>query len=106
MNDDPDRELLGEFIQAWFAKFGKSPAQVKDVIKVAHDRGLNFQSLNEDLLNIIIDIAGKKDDSIDRRRLGWWIKRHAGQVVNGMRLVQDSSTHNAAKWKLESVLSV
>ncbi|MGJ0428420.1 DNA-primase RepB domain-containing protein [Methylobacter sp.] len=103
MNDDPDRELLGEFLQAWFTKFGKAPALVKDAITAAQTRGINFGYPNETLLEAITDIAGERDGSINRKRLGWWIKRHAGRVVNGLRLVQDTSTRNAAKWKVESV---
>ncbi|NOT13783.1 MAG: hypothetical protein HOP23_18480 [Methylococcaceae bacterium] len=106
MNDDPDKELLGDFLQAWFEKFGKTPALVKDVINAAQARGIQFDYANEALLETITDIAGDRD-GINRKRLGWWIKRHAGRVVNGKRLVQDKSiTANAAKWKVESVLSV
>jgi len=106
MNDDPDREILGEFLQAWFTRFGKVPALVKDVITAAQTRGMSMNYPNETLLEAITDIAGERDGSINRKRLGWWIKRHAGRVVNGLRLVQDTSTRNAAKWKVESVLSV
>lgn len=107
MNDDPDRELVGDFLQAWFAKFGKTPALVKDAITAAQTRGINYGYANEALLEAITDIAGERDGSINRKRLGWWIKRHAGRVVNGLRFVQDKSvTSNTAKWKVESVLSV
>lgn len=95
MNDDPDRELLGEFLQLWFDQFGHSPTSVKELISL-------FTS-SEELREIIGDIAGERDGSVNRRRLGWWIKRHARQVVNGLRLVQDTATSNAAKWKIESV---
>jgi putative DNA primase/helicase len=36
MNDDPDRELLGEILQVWHEKFGKAPALVKLVNKLAN----------------------------------------------------------------------
>jgi hypothetical protein len=107
MNDDPDREILGEFLQAWFNQFGKTPALVKEAINAAQTRRLNYSHhANEALFEAITDIAGERDGSINRRRLGWWIKRHSGRVVNGLRLVQDTSNRNAAKWKVESVMSV
>ncbi|MDD5580046.1 MAG: hypothetical protein PHY16_12305 [Methylobacter sp.] len=106
MNDDPDRELLGEFLQEWFAKFGKAPTLVKDAINAAQARGINFDYSNETLLEAINDIAGERGGGINRKRLGWWIKRHAGRVVNGLRFVQDTASLNAAKWKVESILSV
>lgn len=98
MNDDPDRELLGEFIQTWFKCFKSVPTSIKDAINPFHS--------SDELREIMGDIASERDGSIDRKRLGWWIKRHAGQVVNGLRFVKDTSTHNAAKWKAESVFSV
>lgn len=98
MCEDPDRELLGDFLRAWFDRFGHVPTSVKDAT--------NPLFSSDELLEIIGNIAGERDGSINRKRLGWWIKRHARQVVNGLRLVQDTSTHNAAKWKVESVQSV
>ncbi len=107
MNDDPDRELLGDFLQSWFKRFGKTSTLVKDVIAAAQTRGFSQEYTNETLLEAITDIAGERDGSINRKRLGWWIKRHAGRVVDGLRFVHDKSvTSNATKWKVESVLSV
>lgn len=106
MQDDPDREQLGELLQAWSGKFGKSPTLVKDVINAAYFKGVHMTFDNETLLEAITDIAGERDGTINRKRLGWWIKRHAGRIVNSQRFVQDSASANAAKWKVESVLSV
>ncbi len=95
MNDDPDRELLGNLLLAWFDRFGQIPTSVKDAIHP-------FNS-SDDLREIIRDIASERDGSINRKRLGRWIKRHSNRIVNGLRIVKDTSTHNAAKWKVESV---
>ena len=107
MCDDPSRELVGDFLQAWHTRFGKTPALVKDAIHASQLRSMNGVHQHEALLETMTDIAGERDGSINRKRLGWWIKRHAGQVVNGLRFVQDKSvSSNTAKWKVESVLSV
>lgn len=96
MMDDPDRELLGEFLMVWHDCFDYAATSVKEAICRI--------KLSGSLRDIIGDIAGERDGSIDRRRLGWWIKRHSGRVVNGLRFVKDTSTtNNAAKWKVESV---
>ncbi len=95
MNDDPDRELLDELLQAWFENFHHYPTSVKDAVSTLNS--------SDALLEIISDIASERNGSIDRRRLGWWIKRHSGRVVNGLRFVKDTATHSAAKWKVESV---
>ena len=43
---------------------------------------------------------------INRRRLGWWIRRHAGRIVDGLRFVRSSTKLSAGGWCVESVLSV
>jgi DNA primase RepB-like protein len=95
MNDDPDRELLGEFLLEWYKHFGSVPTLIKEVVNLLYS--------NDELIEIMKDIAGERDGSINRRRLGWWIKRHSGRIVNGLRFVKDTSAHSAAKWKVESV---
>lgn len=98
MMEDPARELLGELMRVWFDCFGHVPTSVKDITRLMYG--------GEELHEIIEEIAGERDGSINRNRLGWWIKRHSGQVVNGRRLVKDPAIRNAAKWKVETVESV
>jgi putative DNA primase/helicase len=105
INDDPDRELLGNFLQAWHNRFGKTATLVKEVVSAAQDY-VNGKPFNEMLNETVTDFAGERDGIIDRRHLGCWIKRRAGRVVNGLRFVKDETTRNAAKWKFESVSSV
>jgi len=92
--EDPDRELLGELLRTWNDRFGGVPTSVKEVI--------HQLNLHEDLHDAIVVIAGEKDGTINRRRFGRWLKRHSGRIVNDLRMVKDTSTHNAAKWKVEA----
>ena len=55
----------------------------------------------EAFLDVIKDIAGDKDGSINKNRLGWWLKRHAGRVVDGLRFVKDDSNRGSVKWKVQ-----
>ena len=41
-----------------------------------------------------------------RRRLGRWIARHQGRIVDGLRFVRASGTTSAERWAAESVMSV
>jgi hypothetical protein len=81
---------------------GYQPFSVKDVVQIAknYDAG---RLRNEALYDSIVGIAGERN-GINNNRLGWWIKRHVGQIVNGLRIIQDKSVvSNVAKWKIESV---
>jgi hypothetical protein len=98
MNDDPDRETLGAALHAWMGCFGRVPTMIKDAVSAAtrHDPA------SENLHEVFTDIAGERE-GINRKRLGWWIKRHAGRVVDGLRFAPDTAHTNAAKWKVEAV---
>jgi hypothetical protein len=57
-----------------------------------------------DLREIIKEIAAERDGTINKKRLGWWIKRHSGRVVNGLRfIVDDTLKTNAVRWKIEKI---
>lgn len=101
MADDPDRETLGRLLTAWQAVFGGTPAMVRDAI--SHTSA--FQDEQVDLREVLHDIAAERGD-INRRRLGWWIKRHAGRIVDGRRFVRVSGSRSADAWIVESVLPV
>lgn len=101
MAEDPDRETLARLLTAWHAVFGKTPAMVRDAVKQAH------LSLHEhaELREVLHDIADERGD-INRRKLGRWIRRHAGRIVDGLRFAKASGTRSADAWRLEVVESV
>ena len=101
IKEDPDRETLGRLLRAWHSAFGKTEAMVRDAVKRAMLGGTE----NEELGEIIYDIAGDRD-KINNRKLGWWIRRHTGQIVDGFRFVKSNSEGSAERWRVESVSSV
>lgn len=99
IQEDPDREQLGRFLIAWHAAFGNTPTMVRDVIKKA------AFSANENLMEILFDIAGESG-RVNSRRLGRWIKQHLGQIVYGLRFIRYPGNFSSEKWCVESVLSL
>ena len=101
MAEDPDRETLDRLLTAWQSVFGKTAAMVRDAVKQAsasHDEHV-------DLREVLHDIADERGE-INRRRLGWWIRRHAGRIVDGRRFVRASGNRSAEAWQVESVSPV
>jgi hypothetical protein len=99
MAEDPDRETLARLLTAWQSAFGNIPTMVRDAVnKTSY---CDYDELKE----VFHDIADERGE-INRRRLGWWIKRHAGRIVDGLRFVRASGNRSAEAWKMESVLSV
>ena len=95
MAEDPDRELLDRLLAVWHRHFPTTAAMVRSLmIRVPNDK---------DLEEVLRDIAEERGE-INRRRLGWWLKRHEGRVVNGLRLLKDSGSGNASAWRVEAVI--
>jgi len=101
ISEDPDRETLGRLLTAWQSVFRKTPAMVRDAVRETSC----FTENNVDLQEVLHDIAEERGE-INRRRLGWWIKRHAGRIVDGRRFTRASGNRSAEAWRVEIVESV
>lgn len=100
MTEDPDRETLARLLHAWRHDFGHASKMVRDAVTQA----IPFNRQPTDLGEVFKDIADERG-RMDLKRLGWWLKKHAGRVVDGLRLVRDGSYGNTAGayWKVEEV---
>jgi hypothetical protein len=103
MAEDPDRETLGRLLTAWHAAFGNAPTMVRDAV----NRMAGMYDQGSELREVLHDIAAERGE-INRRRLGWWIKRHAGRIVDGLRIVRavGSGNGSAERWRVDAVGAV
>jgi hypothetical protein len=91
---DPDREALGRLLHAWHAEFGETPTMIREAV-ITCDPGMD---------EILREIAEDRQQ-INRRRLGRWISRHQGRIVDGLRFERASGTTSAERWQAKSVMS-
>lgn len=103
MATDPDRETLGRLLQAIYKIRGNRPTMIREIIQAAQEFGKG--SVHTDLREVIMEIADERG-VINRGRLGWWITRHAGKIVDGLKFEKASGARNAAQWKVVSIPSV
>ena len=96
MDADPDREILGQLLHSWHERFSNRPTMMRDAI-------INS---TEDLRAAFMEIAGDNRGDLNKNKLGRWIVRHSGRLVDGLRFIKDSSTRNAAIWIVESSKSI
>ena len=92
---DPDRETLGRLQHLWKNEFGSSPTMVREVIK----RADQFDRL--DLKEILLEVAELRSE-INSRKLGRWLARHQGRIVDGLRFERASGTTSAERWSVRS----
>jgi hypothetical protein len=98
MIDDPERETVGQLLATLQAQFGSAPVMVKEMVKRAYD--VSKPNAHE-LLEVLQDITGDRHTP-NVKKLGQWIKRHAGQVVGGLKLVKSPIVRNAVVWQVEA----
>jgi len=96
---DPDRETLGRLLHTWRGAFGNVPAMIRDAVDKTNTFG------NDELHEVLREVAEERGE-INRRRLGRWISRHQGRIVDGLRFERASGTTSAEKWLAKSVTSV
>jgi hypothetical protein len=76
--------------------------------KIVHQDKLSkriFHAEYIELREVLRDIADERGE-INRRKLGWWIRRHAGRNVDGRRFVRASGNRSAEAWQVDVVESV
>lgn len=97
---DPDREILGRLLHAWKNVFGNMPTMIREAVHKA-TTGFGIAELRE----VLQEIADERGE-INRRRLGKWIARKQGVIVDGLRFERASGTTSAERWHVKSVMSV
>jgi hypothetical protein len=96
---DPDRETLGRLLHAWEAGFGHSPTMIREAVTAAKS-----SFVGTELLEVLFEIADHRGE-INNTRLGKWINRHQGRIVDGLRFVKASGTTSAVRWFVKAVAS-
>ena len=74
------------------------------MIRELVDKALNGFATDE-LREVLREIADERGE-INRRRLGKWISRKQGVIVDGLRFERASGTTSAERWRVKSVASV
>lgn len=90
---DPDAELLGRFMAAWRSAFGSGPVLVRELVK----------NSDAELRECIEEIATVKGE-VDKGRLGWWLKKHKGRIVQGLRIEREDASRGAARWRVQDTI--
>lgn len=103
LNADPERESLGRVLSGWHKAFGNAPKMVRDVVAAITAFPL---SADRAALKEAIDEVAEERGQVNRRRLGRWLARHQGRIVDGLRLEKVDGARNADQWRVVSVSSV
>lgn len=91
--DNPDRVILGRLLHAWHKIFKGRSIMLREAIEKANEEMLEvFNEINEDQIHL------------NRKKLGKWISKHAGRIVDGLKFeLDDSIKLSAQAWRVVSI---
>jgi hypothetical protein len=99
-------------VEVWHECFGDHPKTVKQVIDDAIERDPPPEGVKDGKegpltrpwrYGPLAEIAGGRGGGIDARRLGIWLSREEGRVVDRMRFERHGVSHHAACWRLVTI---
>jgi hypothetical protein len=113
--NDPDRESLVAFLEAWRECYTDNAIPVselmltvnseqKKALKKGFDNGpMRDPDPEEFLVDAIRDLSGVRGD-LNSKSLGRALSARKGRIVNGLRLIQGKKKRNgAARWMVEKI---
>ncbi|WP_052360138.1 hypothetical protein [Solidesulfovibrio alcoholivorans] len=89
--DDPETGKLRALLTVWNGRYGRTPMTIAEV-RADTDTDENLKSVLE-------EIAWDGRD-INPRRLGRWVERNAGRIVDGMRFERGGKRHGVLIWQV------
>ena len=84
VQNDPDSDPLLGLLTAWWGVFRSAPVPLRKALEVA-------SSGEKKLLDAFHETPAEERGSINRTKLGWFLKKNAGRIVGGMKLVETSA---------------
>ena len=97
--DDPDEDELATLLGAVLAAHGSESWQVRDLTDRTIASGKEAPGF------IDIDAFPQHTTefgNVNRKKLGWWLKRNQGRWARGMCLIRGGDTAGSARWKIKT----
>jgi hypothetical protein len=90
VGEAPDREVLVFLLAAWHATFGGEGTTASDAVKRA--------ATDTELHGAMVAVGAHHSEKPDARRLGYYLRKVAGRVVQGLSFERAGSTGGAVRW--------
>jgi hypothetical protein len=78
LRQDPDADALGALLVAWYSQYGSKPVTMRRVLAECDATSELFDAIHE--LNFV------ERTVVNRTKLGWFLKKNANRIVDGMEL--------------------
>ncbi|MCH8491132.1 MAG: hypothetical protein LAT81_14555 [Oceanicaulis sp.] len=105
-DNDPETQKLRALLSAWYEQHTATPVRVATLITSAgcpdSPSFPQYDPKRAALMEALQEIAGEPE-KVNRRRLGRWIERHAGRVVDGLRIEDAGEAYKTRQWRVVRV---
>lgn len=91
---DPEAEQHGLFLREWVRVLGTGPIAVRSFVAAAHD--------DEELHEAVMALPVSDGRTINRGKLGWYLKANIGRIVDGLTVRRVDQASRPA-WRVECV---
>lgn len=105
--DDPKLEKLRSVLVQWHAQIGSEAVSANDAAQRASEKsgsvfeGGKMAFVHPEFREALLAVAGS-NGFIDTGKLGMWLGRNKGRVVEGMNITPEPMTDGVKKWSLAS----
>jgi hypothetical protein len=101
-SDDPERAQLASLLHHWSEVIGEQRVTTKEIIAATagSDKVEARAALNDGLLSVAASFV-RGGTAVDPRRLGVYLSKNAGRVIDGLLIVKDTVKHGDQLWRLD-----
>ncbi len=100
--EDPHRTELLQVLAAWHTRFADNEVTVSDAIAAANETEV-IDPRAPPLLEAFKTIAGDRGGTVNARRLGHWLRRHTGRILDGKKIERGPQKDGSGRWRVELV---
>jgi putative DNA primase/helicase len=95
-DNDPARSALASVLEQWKEEIGINSRRTIQ-------QAINAALINSNFHSALVAVAGNQSGVlVSSDRLGRWLHKIEGKIVNGLSLVRDGNEHGHWLWKLQS----
>ena len=112
--DDPELTALRELFAAWRTWMPvRTPLESRQMIEIAtvgrqthkadKKGGTSWEQASPELKDVLLRLAPGAMGEVNPNRLGIWLRKREGRIVDGHRIVRGRAKTSATRWSLEPV---
>ncbi len=99
--EDPVISTLSGILTSWHGALGSAPRTAGEVKDTADLRDAFGGSINGPLKEALVEVADDKRGGIDAKRLGRFLARYQGRIVDGLKVMAGDDAHAKQKnWRV------